>query len=565
MRSTHSDSKVLVIGANSRLVNLLKLNKGYVNCISHLDIHRISFSNFKSIWLFSWSYKNRGDNLRLLSAIPLEKCVLVSTTAVMSLGIRPQWNNYPNWKLEAEQIVLAAGGYVVRLGVIYEEVIAKSAGTIPTTSVETLADLINGYDSLEGKLSTLVDIDCGGLRGGRAFMSILLYRLACSLPSKKLVQLPLEGITKFCLRSATYGYSADSARFFADKALVGYGVLGSAFCRNLRCKKAEFPTIIVSPNRTEVLTENGFRGTRIGRYMNGLAAYWHRGYIDSTSSGYIKKVPVWARRLPPPKTALKLHVSSLVILQDRLRLLLECETVAGLHLDCNSLILAAGPLENCRILQTVERIPSSFSDHEIGMIGTVSNFDKEVRKLLKFKLGLMWGRGVHLSNIPEQEFILDFRPHNQQKHKARAEDIYNDSTSGIIFKLIKRSSFWEINEALFNKFGIAFATDRLSAFIQVKVKNCITADENGLLMRRRMQKEQIRSLQAKIAQQYTSFQADENVFLFDGQHILGARSLLENSRQIRDLVSSGKLVILGSPTTKELGPEHHTVPMLRDI
>ena len=554
-----------VIGKNSQVyLSINRYLKG-IYAFSHLEIERINFEKFAKVWLFSWSHKDNLDNLRLLEIVPLEKCVFISTTAVMSLGIRHQWNNYPNWKAEAERIVLGAGGRVVRLGVINEEVIAKSTGTIPVTTLEAIADLINGSSSFQGKLTTLAEIERGGLRGWRACLSKLLYRLACRLPSRKLLQLPLEAIAKLCLRSATYGYSADSARFFTDRALVGYGVLGSAFYRNLRRKKAKLPTIVVSPNSTEVLTENGFRGTRVGKYLNGLATYWHGVHIEKLGLEFVKKVPIWVRRYSPPRESLKLHVSSLTVLPDRLRLLFECDSVSSLHMDCNSVVLAAGPLENCKILQGVEKMQYDLSDHEIGMVGTVSRSDKEVRKLLRFGFGLMWGRCVHFYRSDEHDFVLDFRPHNRSKHQTIPEDTYNDSTLGILSKLIKRLSLWEINEAVFNKFGIALATDRLSAFIQIKVSDCIIADGKGSLRRERLHQEQVRAYQDLIAQQYHSFQADDSVFLFDGQHILGAQSLLESTDKISDLISAGKLVILGSPTTKQLSAEHHTVPMLKFI
>ena len=99
--------KRLVIGSNSALVR--GLGNFDVPSISHCDIPEVDFSNYDEIFLFSWSKRSLHENVELIEAIPGEKLIFVSTIAVFSIGLKQQWNNYPNWKAACETLTKSRG------------------------------------------------------------------------------------------------------------------------------------------------------------------------------------------------------------------------------------------------------------------------------------------------------------------------------------------------------------------------------------------------------------------------------------------------------------------------
>ena len=177
------------------------------------------------------------------------------------------------------------------------------------------------------------------------------------------------------------------------------------------------------------------------------------------------------------------------------------------------------------------------------------------KKYLK-KLGfLLIGRRV-FSHDKNQVFMLDFRPLSIKTVNSK-DNIYNDSASGIMTKIIRRLTFEQINEAFFNKFGVGISTKKLAVFMQLEVKDCISLYSNGTLERKRVNDEQLTKVIKVVKEEFTSFSSTDNLFLYDGIHVFGGKELLENSL-IQDLINAKKLIILGSPTEAELGPFHQT-------
>jgi hypothetical protein len=557
------NQNTLIVGKNSKIVKELKLEKyPWITVISNNDLHDgYNFSGFQRIWIFSWSHKSLQENKRIAELLPLDRSVFISTTAVNSLAIRWQWNCYPRWKAELEKIYLSAGARVVRLGVFGNEHLRNSVGLVPFTTIEQLRNAVVKGVPENLNVYQLIELKNGGLYGLRKWLALFLYSCARTLPSKKIFQVPFEAISKFLLKTSCYGYTADANLCFQKNTLIGYGALGSAFDKLGKIRDLR---VTYSLKKNIMLDQQGFKGTRIGRHKTGLAKFWHGVGISSINEKYIKNVPLLNVRPKVPSSAIPLHINRIIATNDSLYLYVDCERAENLIIETKVAYLAAGPLVNCQLLQSVDKINCYFSDHEIGTVGTVSSSDQGLADLVKSTLGIIRGRGVLNFKEDGIQFLLDFRPLNITKHNQTNENIYNDTTLNIIFKLMKRMSFMQINEALFNKFGVAFATNRLSAFVQVVSHDCILLDSASELSRSRLEKHSVDKVKAIIKSKFLSFQADENVELVDGQHIMGGKELLE-SPKIQALIASGRLHILGSPTHKRLDAFHHTRELISDI
>lgn len=557
------NQNTLIVGKNSKIVKDLKLEHyPWITVISHIDLHdEYDFSRFRRIWVFSWSHKSLQENIRIAELLPLDRSVFISTTAVNSLAIRWQWNIYPRWKAELEKIYLAGGARVVRLGVFGNEHLRKSVGLVPVTTIEQLRNAVVKDISENLNVYQLIQLRNGGLSGLRKWLTLFFYSCARSLPSKKVFQTPFEAIPKFILNTSSYGYTADANLCFQQNTLIGYGALGSELDK---MDKIRDLGIIYSPKKNIMLTQEGFKGTRIGRHKIGLAKFWHGVGIISINERCFKNVPLLVARTKIPSRGLPLHIDRISVTKDSLYLYIDCERAENLIIETKVAYLAAGPLMNCQLLQSVDPVDCYFSDHEIGIVGTVASSDQGLADLVKSTLGIIRGRGVLNFNEDGIQFLLDFRPINIAKHNQSIENIYNDTTSNIIFKLIKRMSFRQINEALFNKVGVAFATNKLSAFVQVVSHDCINLNSASELTRSRLDKYFVDKVKTIIKSRFISFQADENVELVDGQHVMGGSELLE-SPKIQALIASGRLHILGSPTHKRLGAFHHTRDLIDDI
>ena len=553
----------LLIGKNSWILRNIDLQEqGYV-IISHTELHSVDLDHYGEIWIFSWSHKIQQENIEILNKLPLDRCVFVSSTAVLSVGLRRQWNSYPNCKLDAENIVLRGGGRVVRFGVISPYVIARSVDRIPVTTFDMVRSVIVGELKLDERVTTFIETMEGGYKSNLAKAVRLTHLVARIAPQTKFVQVILESITKYILRSATYGYSADSALFFCDDLQVGFGVLGAALHQRLHSRGLS-TQVIYSAEPNERLTNNGFQGTRIGLKKNGLAAFWHGVFIEQSGQASIKRVPFFVRRHKPPCHSFSGTVAHIEYTHDHFNVYLKSDQIASLRIQCSRLFLAAGPVENVRILQSLAPVVAKFSDHEIFMAGTVSCHDPLVRQFLKCKFGFVWGRKVYIVDDHEIPFLVDLRPVNSYKHINNSENLYDDTTNSIVFKLIRRFSLSQINEAIFNKLGFSIWTQKLSVFIQAVSKDCITMSQAGELSRIRLTGSDIKGIQMRVAKTFKTFSADESVISLDGQHVMGGAALASHDI-ISKLQRDGCLFIAGSPTEMQLGPAHHTFELKEKI
>jgi hypothetical protein len=556
--------KKLIIGKNSTIVSKIAGSLVNFDFVSHRSIEKLDYSEYQRIFLFSWSHESWAQNLSMLQKIDLRKLVFISTTAVFSLHVRKQWNKYPNWKLAAENMVLKNGGSVLRIGVWDENVLSNSVGYIPITSPAALCSILNNFDFDTSKTVTVAEVAKGKTIGQvRVSLTKIIHHIALRLPAKFVFQAPLELIVKKFL-SSSYGYSADSALFFCDTAIIGYGAIGSSFYLN-NFNSSQKPRIVVSGKENILLNNNGFIDTRIGRRIVGLSEYWHGASVAKRSPGFfIKYVPFFVRRPAPPIPYLVAHVSSIEECGNQIRLNLESEVIKGLHLDCKKVILSAGAVENCRLLRPFSNESYSFSDHEIGMIGKVPLSTLKRQNYINVYFGIfIAGRRVYANTLATGavEFMVDFRPLNNRKHDAQAMNIYNDTSLNIFKKLIRSLSFEQLNEAIFNKFGFAVATPQLSVFAQIESPNCIKCDTDGRLSRSRLSNETVSQVLADIKNNFDGFLADSSIHLSDGQHIMGGEQLLRAAK-LQVLIKNGSIQILGSPTSRRLGAFHHTVRLL---
>lgn len=549
------NKRILLIGKNSRIIRSLGSLINKFDAVSHADIGFVDFDHYDFIYLFSWCATNNSKNIDILKLLPLNKTIFISSVAVLSNEVRKQWANYPRWKLECENLVLGGGGKVARIGIWGDEYLNKHYGFIPFTTNKHIVSLLNGDLIFKNSIVEVYSLTEAKVSDFRIQLSEFLYRLSRILPSTFLFQVLPMLATKI-LKLGSYGYTRDALCFFGNKALVGFGVLGQSFYK--RCKTRSLIRVFVSPSPDLLLKENGFSYTRIGKFLTGLSKFWHGVYVDIKSDGSASKVvPLFNYKLSLPLSSIRSDVILLAEEGNHITLSFDSSIVHSCNGKFNFVNLAAGPIINSKLIQRFNQVSCCFSDHEIGMIGTVS-LDELVKMKLFNKIGMVgYSRSVLIFSGNNFSFMIDFRPSNYVKHSHGCDSIYNNSTMGILKKIISRLSFFQINEAFFNKFGFAFTTKNMSVFAQIEVVDAIKMDPQGSLKRERITKRQLDDVISFISKRLDTFCVSDSISLTDGQHILGGGELLD-SENLKRLLNSGRLNIIGSPCKLKLGAIHHT-------
>jgi hypothetical protein len=550
----------LIIGKNSSIVKDIAPYLVGCDYISHKDIpsHQ-NLDQYEAIFVFAWNMDCLEENINIIDSLPKPKVVFISTIAVLSLNVRKQFSKYPVNKKIVEQYVLDSGGAVIRLGVWNQVHLSQSVGDVAITEKLDLVNLINNCTFDKSSISMPVSIVKGQLGRGRGITARILNFISRRLPNIFIFQGPIQ----LALRSMgikTYGYTGDASTFFSSSLMVGFGVLASRYSiRNNFDGK-----VIVSGRPDVVLNDNGFSNTRIGLSLIGLSKFWHGVSISNNDGEYRKKVPLFIGRKSPPRHHKKLHVERICDFKNYFEL--HCKNVKGRQeiLYVNKLILAAGPLENVRLLGEMLNVNVKLSDHEISAIGFCST-DQAVKDGFVKKFGPFIFPGNSLIGLANDlHYLLDFRPFVPDKHtliKSQKNIFYLDSTKGILIKLITQFSFARINEAIFNKFGIGIALEKMSIFCQILARDCISFSPPNNFIRKRLSKKQLTYLSAHLKKKYPSYLIDEGVKTVDAQHIAGGIQLCTN-RLFIDLIESGRLVVLGSPTSYELSARHHTIDLI---
>jgi len=547
-----------IIGKNSKIIKEIKNNLEGFDILSHMDCFDFDFSKYSHIYLFSWSHSSQNDNMKILEALPIEKVIFVSTVSVYANAIKLQWNKYPLMKLQVENIILRAGGKVLRLGICDQRLLNKHKGLIPFTPSTDIINFLN----LEtpSQVTNLFCLERGKINPESLMARFVscVNRVCDILPTHLIFQAPLELFIKM-LGSSDYGYTNNTLRFFGDSTQIGYGAVGSHHWNAKLSSNND--VLLVSPKNDILLDSHGFRGLRIGKNRTGLSKFWHGVSIIRDQNGFSKKVPLLINRASLPNYAIKAEAKSFDFHDGSFKVLID-SPIEKLEMLSNKLILAAGAIENCKIINRTVQKDVTLSDHEIGFIGTI-NCDEIIKKGYLKKIGpFLIGRGVFCHSI-SPAFILDFRPFSKAIINSKY-NLYNDSASGILVKLMRRFTFGQLNEAFFNKFGVGISSDKLGVFIQLEVKNCISLSNNGTLLRKRAEKEELRFVLEMVKNKFPSFISSSEPYLFDGIHVVGGQELLNDSL-IKSLLKSGKLTIVGSPTKSPLGPFHNTQKLIDEL
>jgi hypothetical protein len=569
--ASHAEKR-LVIGKNAQLVRQIERQLLGCTIISHNELGILDFAAFDAIFVFSWDRTGVRGNEDMLATLPPEKVVFVSTTAVLARQRRRQWNRYPNDKHHIEQHVLKNGGRVLRIGITESTHAAYLTGWFPYTSVEMISDAILNWHAITGNVINLFQLRKGELGGFLGNFSHALYRLSCLMPTSAAWQIPVQGLARL-IGSKSYGYTADSNASFTDEIVVGYGALGSCYDRAM---PSDSRLVLVSGRPDGTLNERGFHNTRVGLGLIGLARLWHGVNVsikDGVSLTAEKNVPFWVKRPRPPLGRHEIaHVLSVRRVDGLWHIEAEAQGGRPRTFYSRRLTLAAGPIENTRLLAKLRPFDCSFSDHEIGFIGRCPAASA-IRLGAIVPIGPLWKRGCVIVDTADGiAFLVELRPLVPAKHSVTPSEVgfYLDSTQSLLAKLIKGFNPCRINEAVFNKFGWSMRSAECSVFVQALAKQAVrftaasSGDSHSAWSRQRLPKSSWRSIQRTIAHRIAEFVPEPTVVTVDAQHILGGASL-RRDEVISEWCNQGVLHILGSPSIEDLGPTHHTLRLQEAI
>lgn len=544
---------ILIVGKNSKLIQAIsdKLNKKIFCIISHKDLHTVNFEKFERVYLFSWSSRSLSENFASISLIPGDKLFFISTVAVFSLHVQKQWANYPNWKLQCEEMSLAKGGKVIRLGVIFSEV---EKGLVGHYFKTTLAELVEVLEA-----DNLPQIyNCFSV--SHSTYNLHLFQLMLfTLYSRFYLRLSQFGILDMCFSTilkliglSRYSYTHASNLFATEVLRIGYGAVGCSI------PVSSTELILYSGKEDSLLFKDGFIGTRIGYNKNGLNKLWHGAYIHKSGNQYFKRVKSFVPRPSTPTSGLQAHAELIKNNNGKFAVTID-SCVQNLQVFARDIKLCAGALENARLISGLMKSPivMELDDHEIGYIGTVALEECISNGYVK-KIGpLIVGRKVFTCFQEPSPYIVDFRPYCGNKLSGDMS-FYNDSSLSIIKKLIQKFTWARVNEAVFNRFGVSVMTSRMTVFIQVVSRNCIRY-ENGKLLRKR-EKFDFDVILEGLNSTFASFKIKDTITLVDGHHIKPSRSTIKVN-EVKEILEYKNLYVSGYTDWYELDAFHHTFGM----
>lgn len=551
----------VIIGKNSKIVKTVSDLLPSFKFLSHRDLAGADLSVYDRIFVFSWSHANQDDNTKLLDLLDLAKVVFISTIAVLACARREQWARYPNWKLVCEKRVLEGGGKVIRIGIWDLSQLDDLPGQVPVTTPEALVAAMHDAVDKPERVFWPIELRSGRLDGGRQKLSALFNAVALMLPPKKFFQLPLA----FCIKtfvSKDYGYTHDCLAYFDRRVIVGFGAVGSRVSKALK-EKGIAHSVVMSEVENLLLNRDGFCGMRIGQFREGLARLWHGVWISDEDSEYPRKnVPLIVSRPRAPRSTLLARVEGIDFGERLHSLKLSCGTVPETRFFSEKVHLAAGVVNNVKILQPAFPIRARFSDHEIGELGDVKTRELVELGLLSRRFGVVWGRKVIQGQHEGAGYLVDFRPKGPNVIGFDAENIYNNRTDQILRKLIKGLSFRMINQALFNKLGISLDVGRFSAVVQAEAPDTITLCEDGSLVRKRLPAKVFEAISDDVARRFTSFDRLGALSMFDAIHVHGGFDL-EQHTELANRMRAKELFLHGNVFDGSvLGPFHNTVSMI---
>jgi hypothetical protein len=560
-KEINNSLRILVVGKNSTIVKAIASDIATFHFISHKDLEAVEIGSFDKVFIFSWSRISLDDNLALLNQFDPKRIVFISSIAVLACARRPQWASYPNWKLICENHVLGAGGKVIRIGIWDSGHIKALPGYVPVTTARELIKAMYICLSTNAPVIWPISIRSGRLTGIKRYIGALLNYVSVVLPSRKIIQAPIAIVLKL-IGSKDYGYTHDCLQFFSQRVLVGFGAVGSAVSHELG-KRNFNHSIVVSQDKDLFLNSEGFRGLRIGQFKEGLSRLWHGVCITKKDNDtYHKNVPILVPRPGVPKRAVFGRVTQVDFEMPIPSVLIDHPKVKEVRVFAKAIHLAAGVINNVKILQATHPISAFFSDHEIGEIGYVQTHELVEKGLINRRFGIVSGRKVLVGRYNEFEYILDFRPKSANVMEFDAKNIYNNRTDQIVRKLFKAMSFRLINQAVFNKFGVAANADLFSVVIQIAVPDCIHLSVAGELIRCRLPESILSRLVDEVAGRFETFNKETNPRTFDAIHVHGGFDIA-NFPDINQRLADKKLFIHGNVLDgRPLGPFHNTISMI---
>tara|TARA_B100002019_G_scaffold292497_1_gene315818 strand:+ start:1368 stop:2996 length:1629 start_codon:yes stop_codon:yes gene_type:complete len=525
----------LIIGKNSKIVKSLGNIENF-SYISHEQVDDCQLSKYDKIFIFSHSPKSE-EYINFLNKLPITKVIFISTTAVLANFFRKQPFLYPKTKEIYEKFILENGGKVVRLG-IFDDSWVPLGLRYPKTTTDQLISFIKQENFK--KVENLYDLK---RKDGKYNKNIL-----DKLEDIDLFYLIIASIKKL-LKIYPYGYNRDSLKAFNGNWLVGNGALGNQFYKD-NAKNIDY--VLVSNEENKILRDNGFQESYIGKTPNGLRDLWHSVKIIQKDTNYFKSVPLFNRNFHVPENKKIYRKVDSIILKDRKNYQINSEAYT---LEPEKIVLAAGPIENVRILSSRECVWTG-TDHEIYFLGQVDMSEAILNGYIK-SFGPLILRGPILTN--RDSVMLDFRPGYRNLSKALNSGSFftSNTKSKILSKVLLKFDFERLNEALFNKFGFAFKTKNSSIFVQKVHRGCIKLKiaDNKIVSYERSRFTINNLLDAKdLIKEFSSFIKSDTIKSIDAQHII-IEDKIENIEQTN-------LVTIGSPTVDfKLDAFHHTIDM----
>lgn len=526
--------KILIIGKHSKIVqSSFKVQKNIV-IVSHGELENLDFEKFSTIIVFSWSFKQNEDNINLAKKIPIKKVIFISSHSVLSLQLRKQISQYPNNKKILEDFYLKNGGSVLRIASTEDEVLKKMTGTFASTNKYKLAEYLIKYHELikKKKITNFYSINSNT----KNYLIDFLNNITLFLDKVPLLKLLIFGFIKFVLKSPKNNYTSDCNKFFLNKVQIGYGALGPSVRKLVR------PNLIfVSPLDDKVLNEDGFRNLYLGYKYNGLAKYWHgvKTFFDNQDRKFIVKKT--ALIVPRSRFAFlhrKMHIQKL-IKHDNCYELICLKDNKSISYFSNEIHLAAGWLENSRLISQFQNVNLKFSDDENAYLGTVDT-DEMIKNKLCRKVGpfLISLRNKYFKCL-SHDFFIEPRPFTNKIDI----DFYKNSTTNIFIKLIHRFKYSLLNEAIYNKFGFSLYTKKMNVFIQILYRGNIALRASNSkinrLVRKRIPSSSWDLVKKLLKKDFDSIQFAKKIITTDGIHVLANKTLSLHKKNCKNIFIYG--------------------------
>lgn len=477
---------ISIIGSNSRLYNWLKpYLLRFFNIeleISHSDLG--AYHEFINPLVFSLS-PNYAENLKFLKEIHLKTKGLmfyVSSTAVLSLHYKGFYK-YPDLKRKIELYLLTKENVkILRVGVP-ECFMDGFYGQVKVTRQKDFLAAVETSFKESGKIvNAFEQIYVNPINSISAF-AIRLFKFL------KRLNIPFHFFRGFdlvfkLLKLKNYGYSFLSNYHYSNTfkdILVGKGIsaLGvldgyskSGNLQNLAIiENVSRKSFVFDRNNSNFLEKN---------YKGGNSSLWHsvisnfnpnvtQSRRNSFLANFFSKIdfsPLFKGfsfipyfPLRPAGRFPDNQIDDEVLLIETLsKLVVHC---AKGSYECDRIILCTGSLSTLRILKNsnlIGREKLNISDHSVGIFGQVE-FPRKVyiKNTIRSSKG-HFKRHFKISCLKGRDMYLTIRPaYFGFKNVVYAENyrsFYANSTSSILFKLIKSLNPGLFLEAIYNKLGV---------------------------------------------------------------------------------------------------------------